>query len=126
MSTLLSRLQDAARHGLSREVSVEAAEAEAAARAAAAFEARAQVQFLQCQNLAIQKLRVLNPRPRIQDRHYRVVVLSERVLGSKTPLTDRVEALFRAEGVQTDRCYGGDEIHTDCELILLIPIASTV
>lgn len=125
MSTLLSRLHAAAQSGLTAEASIEMAQAKAAAAQAAAFEANAQATFLECQNVALRKLRSLNPRPRIEAGHYRVKVLEERCTPfGRTPLVDCVQALFQAEGIQTDRCYGGNELYTGCELILVIPVVA--
>lgn len=123
MSTLLSRLQAAALSGIDYETQADEAEMAARKAAEAAFEAQAQAQFLHCQDLAVQKLQ---DNPRIVAGNYRVVVMSERCGCSKpiAPLTDCIEAKFRAEGVQTDRCYGGNELHMDCELILVIPVPS--
>lgn len=38
-----------------------------------------------------------------------------------TPFMNGVEAWFNAEGLKTERYYGGNERYTGCDLMLLVP-----
>lgn len=123
MSTLLYKLQNAAQHYEAITEASSKATAEAEAKQEEFLGIRAKAQFLECQKVAAEKLSkgefILEKGTR------RVCVLHERCTlglhGHNAPLTDLVERFFNSEGIRTDRCYGGTDIYTGCELILLIP-----
>ncbi len=124
MSTLLNKLQNAAKHYDDICDASSKAEAEAEAKREAAFRTMAKAQFLECQKIAAGRLS--KGEFFLEKGVRRVTVMHETctlgLKGYQAPLTDVVERFFNSEGVKTDRCYGGTEIYTGCELILLIPV----